>query len=252
LDFFSKLVAGIQEVASAESLELSVLTIEANAESLDLERSPLGKVSGLLLLGYPSMALTASLRAADVNYVVATGNSNYKDVDSDIVTVNDIEAAMDACRHILSCGRRRIGFLSTRHDYQRLDGFKLELMREGLSIKPKDLRILTSTDISPFIEEMHKWLKEGDLPEAIVVSFCVAAQAVKTILSLNGVQTPEKLMLFTFNHNPDDKGIPCMMLNPALIGRKAAFRMLELLRGSGDSEPHRIVTPMRLELWQGK
>ncbi len=243
LDFFNEIIAGIQEVALDHHLEIVLATLPAGADKVMLANVTQERMAGLILLGYPSEQLTTRLREEKIKYVVVSGDDNIDD-RSDMITVNNIEGSINACRYLLSRGCRRLGFIVSHQDSFRMTGFQVELLRHDLSIAEKDVSVVESTDISAFIEEIHCWINRGDLPDAIVISFYDAAMAVKTLLTLNGIKVPENVVLFSFKHRLSDDQIPCIHLSPSMLGKKAARRIMEMLRDPSDP-PHRIVVPMQ-------
>ncbi len=243
MDFFSELVSGVQGIASKHNIELVMTTLPPNAESLDAGGISPDRAAGILLLGYPSEKLTAALREKNIKYVIITGD-DYEDNLSNIVTTNNLDGSVTACRHLLANGHKRIGFIMSKIDSFRMTGFELEMMRHKLKIAEKDIHLVESTDISSFIETIHNLIKIGDLPSALVISFYDAAKAVKTLLNLNGIKVPEDISMVSFKHRPSDNDIPCVMVPPYELGRKGLSRLIELINNPEDL-PHRITVPMK-------
>jgi len=243
LDFFSGIITGIQESAAENHIEVKLATLAAEAGNLETH----GNFSGLILMGYPSQNLLDRLHRDRISYVVVSGDDNFNS-SCNLVTVNNVEGGMIACRHLLERGSKRIGLIMTKHNMMRISGLRAEMLNHGLSIAPEDLHIVNSSDISSFVEIIHRWIAAGNLPDTLVISFYDAAVTVKTMLTLNGIRVPEDIYLFTFKHRIGDNIIPGLRQPPAeIMGRKAMARLQELLQNPNDT-PHRVIMPMTIEL----
>ena len=246
LDFFSGIIAGVQATAAENQLDVVLMTLLPGVDNLSSIQLSTEKLSGMILLGYPSPALLRKLQHNRISYVIVSGDDSL-DKFSNMITVNNVEGGMEAGRHLVTLGYRRIGMIMAKQNSLRISGLQVELMKHGLNIAPEDMHIVESTDISSFIEVIHHWIAAKNLPEAIVISFYDAAVTVKTMLTLNGIRVPEDIYLFTFKHRIGDTAVPGLRQAPAeLMGRKATMRLLELLQYP-DELPYKIVIPMVIE-----
>lgn len=244
LSFFGDIVTGIEKVSKVNNIEMNYMTIKASSAHSDINIQQLKKLSGIIVMGNPTNELVEILNKNDIKFVVLS--SDRTDFEADMVVSDSIESGMRAARYIMAQGKTRIGVIGTEHDEERLDGFQIELSKKGLFIADKDRKMVSSTDTCCFIECIHNWIVQGDLPEVIIVSFIDAALAVKKMLELSKIKIPKDIMLFSYCHSDNKNSkIPCMQIFPKLMGEKAANRLLELFRNPKDI-PHKIVIPMSL------
>ncbi len=241
LDFYGRMLTEIQGEANLHNIELVIITLPADADSPDFEN--IEHLSGIILIGHPSPHLTEELFGRRIPFVTASGV--YIECEGDIVTVDDFEAAVKACRYIISRGFANIGLMMTERDELRISGFRYEMMKNGIEPLKDSIRIVKNSDTSSFINCLHEWMSDSVLPDMLVISHCEAAKVIKSILNMDrsGRRKPE---LFSFNHKFGDNDIPCMQINPAAIAKKACRRLLEIME-EPDGIPHRIVVPMQLD-----
>ena len=241
LEYFSILVDGTRDGLAGERVNFQLRTLRAEVTEppeFEPERD------SVILVGYPSEGLRRNLREAGIDYIITSGDI-YSDTE-DMVTVNNFEAGVICCHWLLDHGFQRIGFLLTPHNLSRYAGFQTELQRHGLQVRPSDFRLRPDTNLSGFIEAIHHWIAENDLPEALVLSFAEAAQPVMTILRLHGIRVPEDLCLVAFDHHPGQKSeIVGMHTDPYQLGYRSARRLLEKMK-CAEKCPIQLVVPMTL------
>lgn len=241
LEYFRLLADGVREGFGGEDVNCRMTTLAADSQELpDADSAP----DGVILVGYPAEGLRAKLRKAGIPYVITSGDIYTP--NEDMVTVNNFEAGIEGCRYFLERGVKRIGFLLIPYNLVRFAGFQTELTRCGLSVRPEDCRMLPDTNLSTFIDAIHRWIAEKDLPEALVVSYFDAAETARTILNLHGIRVPEDIRLMTFDHHLGrESDIVGLHSDPYQLGFRSAKRLLEKAR-SGDDRPIQIVVPMKL------
>ena len=240
LEYFATVASGIRETLEKVGARLRLQTLPAGAAELPGATT----AEGVILLGFPSEELRAALRKQHIVYIIASGDI-YSSTE-DMVTVNNFEASVEACRYLLRRGIRRIGFLMAPFGLERYAGFQMELLRNSLNVRPEDFRLQPNTQLPTFIEAIHHWIAEKDLPEALVVSHIDAARAIKTMLLLNGFRIPEDIQLFAFDHHPGTcSEIISLHTDPYQLGRHAALRIQHKLRHPNEAPVHTVV-PMVL------
>ena len=241
LEYFSILADGVRDGLAGENVKFQLRTLRAGTEEppeFEAERD------SVILVGYPSEGLRRNLREAGIDYLITSGDI-YSDTE-DMVTVNNFEVGEICCRWLLDHGFKRIGFLLNPHNLPRYAGFQIELQRHGLQVRESDFRLRPDTNLSGYIEAIHHWIAEKDLPEALVVSYIEAAQTVLTVLRLHNIRVPEDLCLVAFDHHPGQKSeIVSMHSDPYQLGYRSARRMLEKVR-CVEKSPIQVVVPMTL------
>ena len=245
LEFFGNQIAAQEawlEEAEAESM---VINLSAGAASLGLAPSKLQELSGVILLNAPSMELLDSLREAKIPFVINTGAGIPGGIICNTVGPDEAETCRIGCEYLLK-HRPRFGVMCSEHNAYRIEGYQQELRKRGLPpIPEEDVHIVSTTDITNFIDATHLLIRSGRRPPALVVDFYDAAAAVRSILAFSGIRVPEDVLLFTYSHSPSQNEIPSLFQDPAALGRKAARRILEILNDPKDP-PHHIRIPMIL------
>ncbi len=243
LHFYTTLAAGVRDGLGDNNLHFQMQILDPEADTLPgLEE---GRPDGVILAAYPSERLRAGIRNAGIPYVIAS--CNLATTTEDLITVNNFEACREACRRLLEHGLTRIGFLLNPVNQGYYDGFSAELRRHGLSVRPRDFRLVPDTDLVTCMKEIHHWVREGDLPEVLVVSSSNDAAMIRSMQQLNNIEVLNKVRLLAFSDYPEqmDSSLFSLKINTREIGRRAVRRLLEKLDDPGDG-PCQIVVPM---LW---
>ncbi|MEI3038063.1 MAG: LacI family DNA-binding transcriptional regulator [Victivallales bacterium] len=241
LDYFSMILQGARDGAAGTGCRIQTISLPADAEEITDDFSG----DGVILLGYPAEGLRRNLKKAGIPYIVVSGDV-YARRDEDLVSPDNFECGVEGGKYLISRGYRRIGFILSRHNLNRYAGFEYALRMEGLEVRRSDLRLVRNTDISSFIEIIHHWIREKDLPEAIVVGFNDSANAIETILKLNEIRVPEDVLLMSFEHNPARANRPCLCSKPHEMGHIAVARLMEKIQKT-DSPVCWSIIPMTLE-----
>ncbi len=241
LDFFNMILQGAKEGAAGTDYRIQTITLPADTEEITEDFSG----NGVILLGYPTEKLRKNLRTAAIPYIVVSGDISVGR-EEDLVSLNNFESGIEGGKYLISRGYRRIGFILSHHNLSRYAGFEYALRMQGLNVRPSDLRLVKNTEVSSFIEIIHHWIREKDLPEAIVVGFNGSANAIETILKLNDIRVPEDVFLLSFDHNVLRINRPCLCSMPYEMGHIAVARLIEKIR-KPDNPACWSIIPMTLE-----
>lgn len=243
LDFFGTQIEAQQAFLQEANAETVIVNLSAGADSLGLAPSKLQELSGAILLNSPSAELVRSLREQYIPFVVNTGAGLPRGISCDTVGPDEEETCRRGCDFLLSRSAS-FGIMISERNIHRLEGFQRELrLRDRPPIPETDLYLVPTTDISCFIDATYRMIRSGRRPAAMLIDFYDAAIAVRSILAFSGIRMPEDILLFTYSHSPAQDKLPALFQDPALLGRKAARRLLELLENPGDP-PHSIRIPM--------
>lgn len=241
LDFFSTVLQGAKDGTAGTDYLVQAITLPAGTTELPEHFNR----NGIILLGYPEEKLRRQLKTEQIPYIIASGDITVGR-DEALVAPDNFECGIQGGKYLFEQGCRRIGFLLPRHNRNRCSGFEYAFRTRGLEIRPSDIRFVQTTDVSAFIEAIHHWITEKDLPEAIVVGFNDAANAIETILKLNGIRVPENVILMSFDHNPNRISRPCLCSKPYEMGKLATVRLLERIQHP-DIPSSWTIVPMTLE-----
>ena len=248
MDFNIQFQGGAQAVLNANDAESTLLVLPSGAETLNLPPEKLQSISGFLFLGaVGSPKLLEELERARIPYVIALGGTPMRfPFVCDKVCPDEFETAHQICDYLEANGRKRIGFILSRTFSHRLDGFRLETMkRKNLELRDSDIMILETTNNEDHIEAAYRYVKRGDLPDALIVSHYGAALLVRSIFNFNAVRVPGDVLIFSYAHTTEQDQLPCVLHRAYQLGYKAARRILEKLTDP-DDVPDKILIPTEL------
>lgn len=226
--FFARLADRV--VAEARSRELQVLLtttqedphLEAQALETLLDRS----VDGLI--GTPTgynIERWEKLTALDIPVVFVDRAIQQLD-QMDVVSIENIESAATATRHLLARGHRRIGIISgpleTTTGLDRVKGYEQALHDYGLT---RDERLICP---APFrgdrgADAMARMLSLEDPPTAAIVANTAQVREVLRMLSQARVAIPGDLSIVVFDDNPWTE-----LIQPPLTAVRQPIDMLAL------------------------
>lgn len=240
LEYFATVASGIRETLEKVGARLRLQTLPAGAAEL-----PGATTAGRGDPARLSLGRTAR-RPAETTYCVHHRLRGHLQQHRGYGHGQQLRGERGGLSLPAPAGIRRIGFLMAPFGLERYAGFQMELLRNSLNVRPEDFRLQPNTQLPTFIEAIHHWIAEKDLPEALVVSHIDAARAIKTMLLLNGFRIPEDIQLVAFDHHPGTcSEIISLHTDPYQLGRHAALRIQHKLRHPNEAPVHTVV-PMVL------
>ena len=174
-------------------------------------------------------------------------------LDSDrisYVTIDNLTAARDAVRHLITLGRKRIGHITGNlhitDGADRLEGYRQALEAAGLGV---DETLIVEGNFShrSGYEGMKELLPRG--VDAVFASNDITARGVLQALQEAQVRVPDDIALIGFDDLPT-----AMHVIPKLTtvhhpieekGALAASILVDLIENP-DSKPHRVLLPTQL------
>jgi LacI family transcriptional regulator len=154
----------------------------------------------LLIVPHDYEIIVSDLKQHDLPYVIVDHHSNAEDEPSVIAT--NRKGVLDAMRHLLALGHRRIGFITGRMDiacsHDRLQGYRDGLAEIGLPFDPELVREGDFTQPVGF-HQAQSLLKMADPPTAIVASNDVMAFGVMDAAKAAGLQIGRELSIVGFD-----------------------------------------------------
>jgi GntR family transcriptional regulator, arabinose operon transcriptional repressor len=265
-----ELISGAEEVLrdSGYSLLLATSGDDRDLEREQVERAAAQGAAGLILYVVDGPMDLAGLRGLVAEGLPVVLIDRYvPDLAVDAVTMDNPSGAFLAVQHLVSLGRRRIGYigtdnLGTSSIVERLAGYRWAMQAHGRQVDEDGL-------VCSALRRCLSWpLREADLPAArhnqevlrrylagrrrpdavYVCNDYLAFQVVEAAQAL-GLRVPEDLAVVGFDNvnSSDYAGPPLTTLEqPRLqIGRTAAALVLERLNGSR-RQPRRINLATRL------
>jgi LacI family transcriptional regulator, galactose operon repressor len=154
-----------------------------------------------------------------------------------------------AARHLAQLGHRAIAILAGENAVgnvrERLDGFRAELARHGVTVAPRYLA--TGPQAIELGREVSRWVKARPRPTAVFATNDIVAIGAWRQLVGMGVRIPADLSLIGF----DDIEMSNLSLPPlttirqdkAALGREATAVLLELLAGTAPRARPTLIPP---------
>jgi DNA-binding LacI/PurR family transcriptional regulator len=146
------------------------------------------------------------------------------------------QSAMLACRHLVECGYKQIGFLGRKSDVyaptsRKFTAFNSALQDFGLELDARYIRDVHRVPPGKAYAATCDMIKNGDLPEALFVD--TDYKAMEAICALNeaGLQVPQDIGIVSYDDIPE-----AATFKPALttvrtprreVGQRAAEMLLE-------------------------
>ena len=144
--------------------------------------------------------IVGELKAHDLAYVIIDHHSGTANEPS--VTATNRKGTLDAMRHLLALGHRRIGFITGRMDvvcsHDRLQGYRDGLAEVGLQFDPELVREGDFMQPSGF-QQGQALLQLAEPPTAIVVSNDVMAFGVMDASKAAGLRVGRDISIIGFD-----------------------------------------------------
>lgn len=168
--FFAQVIAVIEARAMEVGMDVLVASTGMDAHRMETNVQRLARrgVAGLIVAPFGDDDVVAKALPHDVPVVVIDRKSGV--TDKDVVRVTDEQGAMDAVRHLVARGHRRIGFLGKIDAFttatDRYVGYEKALREAGIEVDPRlvETRPWTTDEAYPFALAM---LATADAPTAV-------------------------------------------------------------------------------------
>ena len=249
------LLAGINKSAEAAGKDVLLYTSGDTSEAHGGLRFLNGHIDGLLFIGSTLTKPILERTAAAGLPIVAMLT---RDVPANVgyVNVDNIAAMHAVVEHLVSHGRRRIGYFGSLHDSNHIDryqGFRDAMEAAGLAwdSSPMEYAPLPGEALDP------DWLGRGikrlmamaEQPDAIVVPNDLTAAWTVEELVKHGFRVPEDIAVTGFDDIPEAAhiagGLTTVRQPFRRIGQTAVERLLAMIEGAPVSEC-RITLPTEL------
>ncbi|MFC6599043.1 LacI family DNA-binding transcriptional regulator [Kitasatospora paranensis] len=180
--------------------------------------------------------------------LVLLGEREYE-APYDHIAIDNVAAAREAVRHLLSLGHRRIAFLGSRtgHERQpahmRLRGWREELVAAG--IEPDEALVVVTDGYgrADGAAAMAALLDRGERPDAVFAYNDLIAIGAMRTLTERGLRIPEDVAVAGFDDIEDGRfcAVPLTTISPdkSAIARLAVDRLTARLTGQPPAEPRR-------------
>lgn len=245
--FFAEMMSGVSDVARREGFD-TVLSTSARDEENTLDAMMHGRrVDGVLLLR-SRRADPAIASVMEHRFPATLIGSPADDVPLSHVDNDNVLAAYEATKHLISLGHTRIGFLGGAMELvvtaDRIAGYRKALDEAGL---PIDNQVIAS---SFFMEQggylaMMRLLALSDRPTAVLASDDVLAFGAMRAATELGYRLPKDMAIVGFNDirlaelaNPP---LTTVRVNMGAIGTAAAELLIRQIRAGEPSPVSKII-----------
>ncbi|MFE1755490.1 LacI family DNA-binding transcriptional regulator [Streptomyces anandii] len=197
-------------------------------------------IDGLILSPIELEAEDLEERAEQVP-VVLLGEREY-DLPYDHIAIDNVAAAREAVRHLLSLGRRNVAFLGARRGSSRPARLRLLGWREALDEAglAADDRLIAATDGWGYADgaaAMAGLLDAGHRPDAVFAYNDLIAIGAMRVLHERGLRIPQDVAVVGFDDVVEGRfsAVTLTSVSPdkAFIARQAVESVLSRLGGAG-------------------
>lgn len=252
--FFGRVVAGAEGVLAANGYDLLLYSVPDGPTLRRFVRdAPFTKrVDGLIVVDLP-MTDDDSLRMCEGGPLVSVGAAFPR---APSVTIDNVEAASTATRHLVNLGHRRIGMISHLPTQalafpaplQRRAGYERVLREAGITVR-EELIVPGNFVLAGGAEAMAQLLTVDRPPTAVFAqSDEMAIGALKTVRDA-GLEVPGDISIVGFDdHDMAAYTDLTTVAQPAMQqGETAATLLLDLMRGDGSGDDGTsVVLPTKL------
>jgi DNA-binding LacI/PurR family transcriptional regulator len=252
---FPRVLDGIGQVAAKHGYDLLWITGSGEVGGSPAALFKSKRVDGLIdLYIHPQDPRIGGLRASGYPFVLI---GIPEDESLPHVTAGHFEGGAQAGRAFVRRGYAPIGYIGLADSPAsrgRLAGLRSALAEADQAIRLEHLGLGDRAGKLPNTEElgyatMHRWLREGTVPRAILTAWDSIGYGVLRACREHGYAVPENLAIIGFDDEP-----PSRLLTPALatvqfslgdLGGAAATLLLQLISGTAP-DPPRYVVPTNL------
>jgi DNA-binding LacI/PurR family transcriptional regulator len=238
--FNADLVDGIEEMANQHGYSVILATSQANPEREMAVVRSFGerRVDGILVASSRVGSLYGSM-LEELKIPIVLVNNQHEGAFAYSISVDNIDGAYRATRHLLDLGHRRIAYLGDKlglhSDEERFAGFQKALTESNVSLD-KNPVVYGDGKLEGAAEAARELLGRGALPTAVVCYNDMSALGLLKATEERGIAVPSSLSVTGF-----DDILLAALTRPALttvrqprreMGHKAAKMLLEILDGS--------------------
>ncbi|MFS4505256.1 LacI family DNA-binding transcriptional regulator [Clavibacter sp. Sh2141] len=248
--FSAEILKGVGAALRKSRYDLLAYSGSRQVDGTGWERRSLSRLSGTLIDGaimVTPTVVTASTEIPVVSIDPHTGPADLPSVESD-----SLGGALQATRHLLELGHRRIGFLAGRPDLRsaslREAGYRRALQEAGIAFDPALVRsgfFLTALAREP----ARAMLSMTDRPTAIFAANDLSGIAILQVAAELGIRVPEDLSVIGFDDIPEASQMtpPLTTIRQPMqrLGTTAVDLLMSLMGGT-EPDAMRVQLPTRL------
>jgi len=244
--FFPSVISGIEDVVHSRGYNLLILQskelYEREVENIDILIS--NNVEGILAsVSRTTLNIDHFTHLTDIKLPLVLFDRIVKEINADIILVDDIDASYKAVKHLLESGKTKIsictGDLNLLISRNRLEGYKNALRKFEIPIK--DDYIITAKTTEEAKLKMLALLKLDSPPDGIFAISDLTMSGVMKAIYQMGKRIPEDIGVIGFceeqyrsMYHPELTAIDPMGFE---IGQKAAEMLFEQIQQNMNNLP---------------
>jgi DNA-binding LacI/PurR family transcriptional regulator len=244
--FFPSVINGIEDVVHRQGYNLLILQSNEDyrreAENIDILIS--NNVEGILAsVSRTTKSIGHFTHLTEINLPLVMFDRIVKEINADIILVDDIDGSYKAVSHLIETGRKRIaictGDLNLLISQNRVEGYSKALAKSGISIEPGLIFVAESSEEAE--QKTLGLLKSETPPDGIFAISDLTMAGVMKAIYKSGKRIPEDVAVIGFceeqyrsMYHPDLTAIDPMGFE---IGKKAAEMLFEQIRQKSGNLP---------------
>ncbi|MFT2752812.1 LacI family DNA-binding transcriptional regulator [Clavibacter sp. Sh2088] len=250
--FSAEILKGVGAALRKSRYDLLAYSGSRQVDGTGWERRSLSRLSGTLIDG--AIMVTPTVVHAQTEIPVVSIDPHTGPADLPSVESDSLGGALQATRHLLELGHRRIGFLAGRPDLRsaslREAGYRRALQDAGIAFDPALVRsgfFLTALAREP----ARALLSMSDRPTAIFAANDLSGIAILQVAAELGIRVPEDLSVIGFDDIPEASQMtpPLTTIRQPMqrLGTTAVDLLMSLMGGTEpEAEAMRVQLPTRL------
>lgn len=252
--FFAELSKGAEDAAASYGYSLILCNTEDRPEpEEDYIRALRERQIDGFLVATAHNGGTSARKLFESNYPLVLVNRRMQGVKTGYVVADDVAAAKEAVKHLVSLGHRRIGhisgYLHADTARRRLDAYRSVMAAHDLLGLADELTTEADYTFRGGQEAMMKLLDLPAPPTAVFVANDIMALGAMAIAQSRGIRVPEEMSLVGFNDIAlAQYSFPRLttVRTPSYeMGALAAQMLLKIVKGE-DTSPAGIVLKSEL------
>lgn len=253
--FYVDVVQGVQDVVYAKDYAVYIcnFTQDYEKEKTYLRNLKAESVDGLIVAPYHEEDEMVRSLIAD-GFPTVCVDRGLKDLEVDLVKVDNEAGAYKAVRHLIEVGHRRIAYVgglpSIPTSLTRRDGYVRACREAGLPVDPELIRFGNSRYDSAK-ELTQAFLQMENPPTALFTGNNVITLAALEVIHASGLSIPEQIAILGFDDmywaNSLNPPLSAVMQPGYEIGRQAATLLYERLL-EPDRPPRNIILNTQLNV----
>ena len=251
--YFAEVTRAIETIARPAGFQLLICgTDEDTSRELEQVGALLQRTDGLIISSvFPPTETKAYRKMIKDGAKIVLVDRTLENLPCPSVVTDNVKVGRLATDHLIGLGHRRIGHLrgdSSSVSEERFDGYKAALARRKLRYHKSLVRSCGLLESEGYVA-MRGWLKEGNVPEAIVAVNDPAAIGAMQALDEAGMRAGEDVALVGAGniHYGAMLRVPLTTVSwsRSEMGRDAARLLIELIEGKSPNTQaqHVILQP---------